>query len=222
MLSPNVSYPLEAASKDVIFLKNFIRNPNIQVGDYTYYHGESSPENFEKYNVKFAFYSKLIIGKFCQIASETKFILGDSNHQLSGFSTYPFFIFGKLGSDCSEWDDYILDLPDKGDTVIGNDVWFGHQSTIMPGIAVGDGAIIGARAVVTKDVPPYSIVVGNPAKIIRKRFDSETIEKLLTIQWWNWDYEKITSNINAIVGSDIEHLLSKSVASTKNLESSNL
>lgn len=209
MFTPRTAYPVERTSKNLIFLKNFIKNPNINVGDYTYYHDVDCPESFEKKNVNFAVHSKLFIGKFCQIASGTKFILGDANHSLSGFSTYPFFVFGKFGSECPDWADYIYDVPDKGDTVIGNDVWFGHQSIVMPGVTIGDGSIIGTRAVVTKDVLPYSIVAGNPAKLIRRRFDDKTIEMLLKIQWWNWEHEKITRNIDAIVSSDIDYLLSK-------------
>ncbi len=207
MLSPETRYPIGKATKDVIFLKNFIKNPNIVVGDYTYYDGRSHAENFETENVIFARSCKLIIGKFCQLAYGTKFIMSDANHQMSGFSTFPFFIFGNMGEGCPEWKDYELNLPNKGDTVIGNDVWFGHESVVVSAAKIGDGAIIAARAVVTKDVPPYTIVGGNPAKIIRKRFSDEIIEQLIRIQWWNWDYEKITRNIQAIVGADIQDLL---------------
>ncbi|MBI5273366.1 MAG: CatB-related O-acetyltransferase [Chlamydiia bacterium] len=206
MLSPDTPYPIGKTSKKVIFLKNFITNPNIQVGDYTYFHGGDSPESFEKRNVAFAFSSQLIIGKFCQIAFGTKFILSDANHPMNGFSTFPFFIFGKLGDDCSQWADCAFDLPNKGDTVIGNDVWFGHESLVLPGVKIGDGAIIGARAVVTKDVAPYTIVGGNPAEIIRKRFPAPVIEQLLNIRWWDWDYDAITRHISAIAGADIQAL----------------
>lgn len=207
MLSPNTPYPLEKVTKAVLFLKNFITNPNIQVGDYTYYDGRDHGEKFETENVIFARSCQLIIGKFCQIAYGTKFLLSDANHQMSGFSTFPFFIFGNMAEGCPEWADYKLDLPNKGDTVIGNDVWFGHEAMIMQGVKISDGAIIAARSVVVKDVPPYTIVGGNPAKIIRKRFPDEIIEQLVKIQWWNWDYEKITRNIPAIVSADIEMLL---------------
>jgi virginiamycin A acetyltransferase len=208
MLSPDTQYPIEKVSKAVIFLKNFITNPNIQVGDYTYYDGRNHPENFESENVIFARFSKLTIGKFCQIAYGTKFLLSDANHQMSGFSTFPFFIFGQMSEGCPQWGDYELDLPNKGDTVIGNDVWFGHESMVISAVNIGDGAIIAARSVVTKDVPPYTIVGGNPAKIIRKRFSDETISELLKIRWWDWNYEKITHNIQAIVGADVEKLSS--------------
>lgn len=207
MLAPSLRYPIEKVTKDVIFLKNFITNPNIQVGDYTYYDGRAHPDKFETENVIFARSCKLIIGKFCQIAFGTKFFLSDANHQMDGFSTFPFFIFGESAEGCPEWKDYELHLPNKGDTVVGNDVWFGHESAVMQAVKIGDGAIIAAKAVVTKDVPPYSIVAGNPAKIVRQRFSDEIVRELIKIQWWNWSYEKITRNIRAIVGADIQALL---------------
>jgi len=206
MLSPNTLYPLEKVTKSLLFLKNFITNPNIQVGDYTYYDGRDYGEKFEIENVIFARLCRLVMGKFCQIAYGTKFLLSDANHQMSGFSTFPFFIFGQMAESCPEWADYKVDLPVKGDTIIGNDVWFGHESMIMGGVTIGDGAIIAARSVVVKDVAPYTIVGGNPAKVIRKRFSDEIIEQLVKIEWWNWDYEKITRNIAHIVGADIHAL----------------
>lgn len=208
MLSPDTPYPLEQVTKEVVFLKPLITNPNIQVGDYTYFDGRECPEEFERRNVVFGRTSKLTIGKFCQIAYGTKFLLSDANHQLSGFSTFPFFIFGMMNARCPEWKEYAVDLPDKGDTVVGNDVWFGQDSLITPGVTIGDGAIIAARAVVTKDVSPYTIVGGNPARPLRHRFSSEIVRALLEIQWWNWEYDKITRNISAIVGGEIERLRS--------------
>lgn len=199
MIHANNLYPMETL-REVIFLKNFITNPNIVIGDYTYYHAFHNPENFQNKNVQFGIESKLIIGKFCQIAEGTQFILSDSNHQIDGFSTYPFFIFGK------EWAKYQPNWHQKGDTVIGNDVWFSHRSVVMPGVQIGDGAIIAAFSVVTKDVQPYSVVAGNPAKLVRERFPPEIVEQLLKIQWWNWDSEVITKHIPAIVGADIEKL----------------
>ncbi|MCB1149570.1 MAG: CatB-related O-acetyltransferase [Chlamydiia bacterium] len=205
MLSPETLYPIgKKSTRDVVFLKNFITNPLIEVGDYTYYDGGG--EKFQEENVIIIHSCKLVIGKFCQIARGTKFLMSDANHQMSGFSTYPFNIFGMFNDACPEWADYTPDYPKKGDTVIGNDVWFGRESLIMPGVKIGDGAIIGARALVTKDVPPYTIVGGNPAKPLRQRFDDATIEKLLKIRWWDWSYEKITRNIPHIVGADIEKL----------------
>ncbi len=202
MLDPSIINPVMAPARDVVFLKNIITSPNIEVGDYTYYHDFDGPERFQTHNVFFPYLAKLKIGKFCQIGMGTTFILSSANHQMSGFSTFPFFIFGK------EYSDYNLDLPYKGDNIVGNDVWFGRNSVVMPGVKIGDGAIIGAYAVVTKDVDPYTIVGGNPAKVIRKRFDETTIKTLQEIGWWDWEIEKITRMIPHIVGGNIEALLS--------------
>ena len=201
MTNHNNSYPylFPKQAKETIFLKHFIHNPNIIVGDYTYYNDANHPEKFEYENVRGAYFVKLIIGKFCAIAMGTSFISDDMNHPMDGFSTYPFFIF-------ENWNNYTPSPDKRRDTVIGNDVWFGINSTILPGVNIGDGAIIGACSVVAKDVPPYSIVVGNPAKIVRYRFPDEIVEQLLEIKWWDWDYDKITRNIPAIVGADIEKL----------------
>jgi virginiamycin A acetyltransferase len=203
--NPNEKYPM-LGFPQVGFLKNFITKENIIVGDYTYYDDLKGPEDFENRNVLYHYSftgDKLIIGKFCAIATDAKFIMNGANHKISGLSTFPFSIFRQ------GWEKVIPkneDLPYKGDTVVGNDVWIGYDATIMPGIKIGDGAIIAAKAVVTKDVPPYTIVGGNPAKIIRARFDKKTIEKLLAIKWWNWDIQKITKYLNIIVGDNISEL----------------
>ncbi|MEY4463124.1 MAG: hypothetical protein RLZZ81_95 [Pseudomonadota bacterium] len=201
MTNHNNPYPhlFLKQAKETIFLKHFIHNPNIIVGDYTYYNDANNPEKFEYENVRGAYFVKLIIGKFCAIAMGTSFITDDMNHPMDGFSTYPFFIF-------ENWNDHTPSPDKRRDTVIGNDVWFGTNSTILPGVNIGDGAIIGACSVVAKDVPPYSIVVGNPAKIVRYRFPDEIVEQLLEIKWWDWNYDKITRNIPVIVGADIEKL----------------
>ncbi|WP_417904564.1 CatB-related O-acetyltransferase [Candidatus Tisiphia endosymbiont of Micropterix aruncella] len=191
------TYPKQV--KEIIFLKHFIHNPNIMVGDYTYYHDNQHPEYFERNNIIGCHECKLIIGKFCSIAMRTTFIMDDVNHSMDGFSTYPFFIF-------ENWNNYTPTLDKRRNTVVGNDVWFGANAVIMPGVTIGDGAMIGAYAVVTKDVPPYSIVAGNPSKIIRKRFSDDTINELVQIKWWDWDYNKITRNIEVIVGADIDQL----------------
>lgn len=200
MFSPDTPYPMKERSDKVIFLKNFIKNPKIEVGDYTYYHDMHHPEKFEEENIILLNECRLKIGKFCQIAHGTKFIMADANHPMSGFSTFPFFVYGE------EWGNYTPDLDLKGDTIIGNDVWFGHQSTIMPAVTIGNGAIIGAKSVVTKDVPAYTIVGGNPAKQIRQRFSDDVIKELEKIAWWDWDYEKISRNLQAITGADIQVL----------------
>ena len=147
---------------------------------------------------------KLIIGKFCAIAEGARFIMNGANHTLSGFSTYPFNIFGhgwERGFDQTAWEREL-----RGDTVIGNDVWIGMDAVIMPGVDIGDGAIVGAKAVVTHDVPAYAVVAGNAAKVVKMRFDELTVRRLLTIQWWHWDADKISRNLNAIRGRDIAAL----------------
>ncbi|MEN9406203.1 MAG: hypothetical protein RLZ12_487 [Bacillota bacterium] len=198
---PNTVYPIAGVMRTV-FLKNIITNPQIIVGDYTYYDDPEDTHNFEK-NVLYLFefmQDKLIIGKFCQIATGVRFIMNGANHALDGISTYPFKVFG------GEWKKASLNVTSKGDTVIGNDVWIGNQVTFMQGIKVGDGAIIGTNALVTKDVEPYTIVGGNPAKPIRKRFDEEAIAFLVQLGWWNWPIEKITEHLTAITSADVAML----------------
>jgi len=202
---PDEKYPMKGFPQ-VGFLKNFITKPNIIVGDYTYYDDLSGPEDFENNNVLYHYpfiKDRLIIGKFCAIATGAKFIMNGANHKISGISTYPFSIFG------NGWEKVIPkqgELPYKGDTVVGNDVWIGYSATIMPGVKIKDGAIIAAHAIVTKDVPPYTIVGGNSAKIIKERFDKIEVEKLLKIQWWNWSVDKITTNLSIITSGNIVEL----------------
>ncbi|MEM9540630.1 MAG: CatB-related O-acetyltransferase [Cyanobacteria bacterium P01_E01_bin.42] len=201
--SPDLRFPIPGVTR-VCYLKNIIKNPNIIVGDYTYYDDFDNPENFEK-NVLYHFDfigDRLMIGKFCAIASDVKFIMNGGNHQIDGISTYPFSIFQK-GWEIAAPEAW----PHKGDTRIGNDVWLGYNATIMPGVCVGDGAIVAVNSTVTKDVSPYTIVGGNPATTIRQRFSDREIEKLLKIAWWNWDIEKITTHLKIICSNDIEALL---------------
>ncbi|MEO1070123.1 MAG: CatB-related O-acetyltransferase [Cyanobacteria bacterium J06638_6] len=200
--SPTTRYPIPGVTRTV-FLNTLITNTNIIVGDYTYYDDFEHPENFER-NVLYHFDfigDRLIIGKFCAIASDVKFIMNGGNHRTDWFTNYPFPVFGQ------GWESVMPDQwPNKGDTVIGHDVWIGYGATLMPGVQVGDGAIIAAQSVVTKAVPAYAVVGGNPAQIIRYRFDAAAIEVLLEIQWWNWDIEKITRYLPAICGTDLDAL----------------
>lgn len=204
-------YPC-SQSPDTVYLKNVINDPSIEVGDYTYYDDfVNDPRDFQYNNVLYHYpqcnHDKLKIGKFCSIACGAKFIFNAANHKLDSLSTYPFPVFFEewqlpvdVDSISQAWDNH-------GDIIIGNDVWIGYEAVIMSGVKIGDGAIIGTKAVVTKDVEPYTIVGGIPAKEIRKRFDDETISKLKEICWWDWDYEKIKSNIQAITSGDIETLM---------------
>jgi len=200
---PNKTFPLPHYDR-LCFLKNIIKNPNIIVGDYTYYDDFEDVRNFEK-NVKYHFDfvgDKLIIGKFCMIASGATFIMNGGNHLTEAISAYPFPIFGGDWSEAMKGKSY----PFKGDTVIGNDVWIGHKAVIMPGIKVGDGAIIATNANVTKNVEAYSIVGGNPAKLLRKRFSEEHIQILLRLKWWNWEIGKITRSMQLLTSKDVEAL----------------
>lgn len=201
---PTVVHPM-AGFPQICFIKNTVTNPNIVIGDYTYYDDPVDSENFER-NVLYHFPfvgDKLIIGKFCALSRGIRFIMNGANHKMSGFSTYPFEIFGK---DWQRITPQRNEYPYKGDTVIGHDVWIGYEAVIMPGIKIGDGAIVAAQSVVTKDVLPYTIVGGNPATEIRQRFPHEIVQALLDIAWWNWDIETITANLEKIVGADIAAL----------------
>jgi len=189
----------------VCYIRNTVTNPNIVIGDYTYYDDPEDSENFER-NVLYHFPfigDKLIIGKFCAIARGVRFIMNGANHKMSGISTYPFQIFG------NGWERVMPapgDLPYKGDTVIGNDVWIGYEALVMPGVHIGDGAIVSSRSVVVSDVEPYTIVGGNPAKPIRRRFEPEQIATLLDVAWWDWPIEAITANLELIVNGDVDAL----------------
>ncbi|GLB47979.1 CatB-related O-acetyltransferase [Neptunitalea lumnitzerae] len=196
-------FPLNGYN-NLCFLKNIITNPNIIVGDYTYYDDFEDVYNFEK-NVKYHFDfigDKLIIGKFCQIASGATFIMNGGNHLTESFSAFPFAIFGNGWEKAMDGKNY----PTKGDTHIGNDVWIGHNATIMPGVTIGDGAIIATNATVTKNVAPYTIVAGNPAKPVKTRFSEDAINILLQIQWWNWEVPKITEHLEVITSADVNKL----------------
>ncbi|HOO79114.1 MAG TPA: CatB-related O-acetyltransferase [Lachnospiraceae bacterium] len=192
----------------MVYLKNVITRPSIEVGDYTMYHDfVHDPRDFEKNNVLYQYpicHDNLKIGKFCSIGCGTKFIFNTANHTLGSLSTYPFPLF---------FDEWELDRTkvaeawdNKGDIVVGNDVWFGYESVVMSGVTIGDGAIIATRAVVTKDVEPYTIVGGMPARPIRKRYDKETIWKLQDLKWWDWSKERIKANMEAIKSGKVENL----------------
>jgi virginiamycin A acetyltransferase len=202
---PKDKHPMKGFPQ-ICFIQNTVSNPNIIIGDYTYYDDPEDSEDFER-NVLYHFPfvgDRLIIGKFCALARGVKFIMNGANHKLGGFSTYPFQIFG---NGWEKVDPQPEALPYKGNTVIGNDVWIGYETVIMPGVQVGDGAIVAAKSVVVSDVPPYTIFGGNPARCIRQRFDDEVIRSLLEIAWWDWEIEKITRNLDKIVSADIGTLI---------------
>lgn len=199
---PNKLYPNENI-KQVCYIKNVVTNPNIIVGDYTYYDDADGAEDFEKHVTHhYPFIGdKLIIGKFCAIAKGIQFIMNGANHQMNSVTTYP---FGIMMNGWEKAMPALADLPLKGDTIVGNDVWIGQNVTVMPGVTIGDGAIIAANSVVTKDVPPYHVAGGNPARIVKKRFDDELINYLLGLKWWDWPAEKVTANLPILCSSDLE------------------
>ena len=207
-ISEKKIYP-RANDRETVYLKHVITNPNIIVGDFTMYNDfVRDPRDFEKNNVLYHYpinRDRLIMGKFCSIACGAKFLFTSANHTQKSLSTYPFPIFFE------EWDLDVEDITSawdrKGDIIIGNDVWIGYEAVIMSGVTIGDGAIIGARSVVTKDIPPYTIVGGVPARQIRRRFSEETIAALLELKWWNWPREKITRKIEAIKNVDMKALV---------------
>lgn len=193
-----------------VYLKNVVDDPNIQIGEYTIYHDcYDDPRNFQKKNVLYHYpinHDRLIVGRFCSIACGAKFIFNSANHTQKSLSTYTFPLF------CEEWG---LDKKgmanawdNKGDIIIGNDVWIGYEAVIMSGVTIGDGAVIGTRALVTKDVPPYTVVGGTPARVIKKRFSDQVISELLTLAWWEWPLEKISYGLPFIQTGNIEKLKS--------------
>lgn len=203
---PEVKHPLDM-HKRVGFLKPLVDAPNVEIGEYTYYDDPEGPDQFYAKCVlhHYPFIGdRLVIGRFCAIAEGARFIMNGANHAMSGFSTYPFNIFGhgwEKGFDEETWKREV-----RGDTVVGNDVWIGMEAVIMPGVKIGDGAIVAARSVVTHDVPPFAIAAGNAARVVKLRFDRRTVARLLEIGWWNWDAEKITRNLDAIRGNDLAAL----------------
>ena len=207
-MNPSLIYP-RVGDRETVYLKNVINDASITVGNYTMYNDfVHDQREFQFNNVLYHYYinkDRMVIGKFCSIACGAKFIFTSANHALGSLSTYPFPIF---------YDEWALDAvnvtdawDNKGDIVVGNDVWIGYEAVILSGVTIGDGAIIGARAVVTKDVPPYTIVAGVPARPIRKRFDEETIARLEQLRWWDWPEDEIRRNISHIQRGQIEAML---------------
>lgn len=201
---PNQIFPNKNI-RSLCFIKNVVTRPNIEIGDYTYYDDDTGAEDFEKHVTHHYEFigDKLIIGKFCAIGKGIEFIMNGANHRMNSASTYPFNI---MGHGWEKVTPSLTDLPLKGDTIVGNDVWIGQNVTVLPGVRIGDGAIVGANSVVSKDVPPYTIVAGNPVKQIRKRFDDDTIDFLLQLKWWDWPAEKIFADLEALCSGDLVKL----------------
>lgn len=202
---PNVVFPNEYGT--TCFLKNVITAPNIIVGDYTYYDDPADPTGFEKNNVLFnwpEFGDRLIIGKFCAIGNGTKFVMGPANHRISSVTTYPFAVFG------GAWEEavppHLAQLPFKGDTVLGNDVWLGQNCVVMPGVRIGDGAIVAAHSVVTRDVAPYTVAGGNPARFLKDRFDRELTALLLELKWWDYEGEALVKLLPLLCSGELDRV----------------
>ena len=206
MIGPNPAsvHPNEKIPS-VCYIKNVITRKNITVGDYTYYDDPEDSEGFEKHVTHHYEFlgDRLVIGKFCAIAKGIEFVMNGANHRMKSVTTYPFNI---MGGGWEKSAPALEDLPLKGDTVVGNDVWIGQNVTVMPGVHIGDGAIIGANSTVASDIPPYTIAVGNPCRVVRKRFDDELTEYLLKLKWWDWDAEKIFANLDALTSGDVERI----------------
>ncbi len=202
---PNSVYP-NANLRRICFIRNVIKNPNIIVGEYTYYDDPDGAADFEKHVTHHYDFlgDRLIIGKFCAIAKGVEFIMNGANHRMGSATTYPFNV---MGNGWEKAMPTLGELPFKGDTIVGNDVWIGQNVTVMPGVHIGDGAIIAANATVTKDVPAYHIAGGNPAKIIRKRFDDALIAFLIDLKWWDWPAEKIYANLDVLCSADLGRIM---------------
>ena len=198
--TPNPNLPI------ICYIKNVVNNSNIIVGDYTYYYGEDENDDFNNHVTHHYDFigDKLIIGKFCSIAKGVEFIMNGANHRMNCISTYPFYIMG--GDWGSALKPHTNELPLKGDTIVGNDVWIGQNVTILPGVHIGDGAIIGANSVVSKDIPAYAIAAGNPCRVKKMRFSEHEIEILEEVKWWDWNIEKIEANHKMIDSSNVEAL----------------
>ncbi|HEY9055932.1 MAG TPA: CatB-related O-acetyltransferase [Aurantimonas sp.] len=203
---PDDPHPVNGHPR-VGFLRPLVDHPQIEIGAYTYYDDPAGPEHFVERCVSHLYPflgDRLVIGRFCAIAAGVSFVMNGANHAMTGISTYPFNIFGHGWEEGFDFATVLAGM--KGDTIVGNDVWIGEGATVMPGVTIGDGAIVAARSVVTGNVPAYGIIGGNPARLIRSRFPDPTIARLLRIAWWDWPIDKISRNLAAIRGADIDTL----------------
>jgi virginiamycin A acetyltransferase len=193
---PTVLHPI-AGQERVVFLRPLVKSAKVEVGEYTYYDSPGDPLAFERDAVLYAFGpDRLIIGRFCAIASGVRFLMAGANHADVGPSTFPFGVFGR------PWDttmDIVMSAPSRGDTVVGNDVWLGYSALVLPGVTIGHGAAVAAGSVVARDVPPYAVVAGNPARVVRLRLSEEDVERLMRAAWWNWPIELVTEHARAIM-----------------------
>jgi virginiamycin A acetyltransferase len=188
----------------VVFLKPLVEWPLTDVGEYTYYADPDDPTAFERNNVLYHYGpERLVIGRFCAIAAQVRFIMNAANHRMDGVSSYP---FPMMGGDWHDHMDLFASRPVRHDTVVGNDVWLGYRVTVMPGVHIGDGAIVASESVVSEDVPPYAVVGGNPARVLRRRFGEEDVERLQRLRWWDWPIEHVTAHVPQIMTGDVDTL----------------
>src|SRR5829696_7612182 len=200
---PATLHPV-AGQDRVVFLKPLVRSPKIEIGDFTYYDHPQRATEFEADAVLYAFGpERLVIGRYCAIGAGVRFLMGGANHADLGPSTYPFGIFG---GDWADTMDLVMSAPSRGDTIVGNDVWFGYSALVLPGVTIGDGAVVAAASVVARDVPPYAVVAGNPARVVRSRFSEDDIERLLRAAWWNWPIELVSEHARTIMAGTAEEL----------------
>ena len=196
---PTVLYPFPEQPR-VILLKPLVKVPHIEIGDYTYYDDPEHAEEFVTRNVLYSYGGeRLVIGKYCALATGVRFIMGGANHATSGVSTFPFTIFG---GDWAGTADILAGIPSRGDTVVGNDVWIGYNVLVMPGVTIGDGAIVATGSVVTSDVLAYAVAGGNPARVVKRRFADEDVERLLRARWWDWPVELVTEHVRTIMAGE--------------------
>lgn len=203
---PRTVHPVPAHPR-IVFLKEVVTRPNVEIGDYTYYDDPEHALLFGERNILHHYEflgDRLLIGRFCAIATGARFVMNGANHVMTGFSTYPFNIFA--GGWEEGFDVATVQAGLRGDTAVGNDVWIGANAVILPGVRIGDGAVIAAESVVSRDVPPYAIVAGNPAREVRRRFAGDVVERLLAVAWWNWPADRISRHLAAIRGADIDAL----------------
>jgi len=193
---PTVLHPI-AGQERVVFLRPLVQSAKIDVGEYTYYDSDEDPLAFERDAVLYAFGpERLIIGRFCAIASRVRFLMPGANHADRGPSTYPFGVFG---AGWAATMDVVMSAPSRGDTVVGHDVWLGYSALVLPGVQIGHGAVVAAASVVAGDVPPYAIVAGNPARVVRTRYSDQDVARLLRAAWWNWPIDVVTEHVRTIM-----------------------
>ncbi|NLU66165.1 CatB-related O-acetyltransferase [Streptomyces sp. HNM0574] len=196
---PSVLHPM-AGQPRVVLLKPLVTSPLIEVGEFSYYDSPDDPTSFETRNVLYHYGpERLVIGKFCALADGVRFLMNGANHRMDGPSTFP---FPMMGGSWAEHFDQLADLPNRGDTLVENDVWFGYRSLVMPGVRIGNGAVIASGSVVVGDVPDYAVVGGNPARVLRYRHSAEDIARLLELAWWDWPLEHITAHVPALMSGD--------------------